>query len=383
MKKTFILLALFALLFASSSSAFPTKRADRAIKQVLKEFQAVGISAAIVKDGKIVYNKSFGYKDLESKAPLCNDHLMRIASISKSFTATAFMQLVEQGKVSLDDDVSELIGFRIRNPRFPDTPITLKMLLSHTASLRDKGGYGTLDRLNPAINGDCAGAYLEYEPGTNYRYSNLGLNLAGSILEKVTGVRFDEYVKKQILDPLGLYGGYNVDKLDKTRLATIYRFRKDKLVKSVGAYRSTASKMSDYVMGYTTPIFSPTGGMKITAHDLAIYMMMHMNYGEYNGVRIISEKSSKLMQTPVWKGRTLYGLCLKEFVNYIDDERYKGVGNSPIGHTGSAYGLKSVMVWSPADGWGIVAMTNGFAANRDKNIQQAFVNAIYKACIKK
>ncbi len=379
----YTLLAAFVLLFVSNSSAFPTKRTDRAIKKVLKEFQAVGISAAVVKDGKIVYNNSFGYKDLESKTPLRNDHLMRIASISKSFTATALMQLVEQGKISLDDDVSGLIGFRIRNPRFPDTPITLKMLLSHTAGLRDKGGYSTLDRINPAINGDCAGAYFEYEPGTKYRYSNLGLNLAGSILEKVSGVRFDEYIRKNIFEPLNIYGGHNVDELDKSRLASIYRFRKNRLVRSKGAYRSTADKMPAYVMGYSTPIFSPTGGVKITAHDLAIYMMMHMNYGEYNGVRLISEKSAKLMQTPVSEGRARYGLCLKEFVNFIDDDKCNVAGQYPVGHTGSAHGLKSIMIWSPVDGWGIVAMTNGFALNHNKDIRRALANAIYNACIKR
>ena len=382
MKKLFILLSPFVLLFTSSSSAFPTKRTNRAIKEVIKEFQAVGVSAVVVKDGKIVYNNSFGLKDLESKTPLRNDHLMRIASISKSFTATAFMQLVEQGKVSLDDDVSELIGFRIRNPRFPNTPITLRMLLSHTASIRDKGGYFTLDRINPAISGDCEGAYLEYEPGTNYRYSNLGINLAGAVLEKVSGVRFDEYVKRNILDPLSLYGGYNVDMLDPARLATLYRFRKNKLEKSTKAYQSTADKMANYVMGYSAPIFSPTGGMKMTAHDLAVYMMMHMNYGEYNGVRIISEESAKLMQTPVWKGHTRYGLCLCEYTKYINVESHNGEAKPLVGHSGSAQGLKSIMIWSPADGWGIIVMTNGYAANRDKNIMKAFVNAIYKACIK-
>ena len=94
-KNIFSLLVVIALLATSSSSAFPTKRTDRAIKQVLEEFEAVGVSAAVVKDGKIVYNNSFGYKDLESKTPLRNDHIMRVASISKSFTATACMQLVE------------------------------------------------------------------------------------------------------------------------------------------------------------------------------------------------------------------------------------------------------------------------------------------------
>ena len=386
MKRSFVvLLTLFALLFVSSSSAFPTKRTDRAIKEVLQEFKAVGISTAVVKDGKIVYNKSFGCKDLESKDPLRNDHLMRIASISKSFTATALMQLVEQGKISLDSDVSDLIGFNIRNPRFPNTPITLKMLLSHTSSITNKGNYATLDRINPAISDDCAGAYLEYEPGTNYRYSNLGLNLAGAIVEKVSGVRFDEYVKKNIIDALGLYGGFNVDALDSSKFATLYRYNKseDELVVSTNAYKSTADMMPTYVLGYSAPLFSPTGGMKITAHDLAIYMMMHMNYGEYNGVRVISEESSKTMQTPVWKGKTRYGLCIKEFPNFINDEKYKDEGKNPIGHGGSAHGLKSIMIWSPADGWGIVAMTNGYSSSRNKNIMKTLTNAIYEACIKK
>lgn len=380
----YLLTALFALLFVSSSSAYPTRRTDRAIKQVLQEFQAVGISAAVVKDGRIVYNKSFGVKDLESKAPLRNEHLMRIASISKSFTATALMQLVEQGKLTLESDVSELIGFRIRNPRFPDTPITLKMLLSHTSSIGNKGDYFTLDRINPALSGDCAEAYLEDKPGTRYCYSNLGLNLAGAIVEKVSGIRFDEYVKRNIIDPLGLYGGFNVDALDASRFASLYRYNKSKgaLVKSVNAYKSTADKMPTYVLGYSAPIFSPTGGMKITAHDLAIYMMMHMNYGEYNGVRIISESSSKMMQTPVWKGKARYGLCLKEYTNYINDERCKGEGRTPIGHSGSAYGLKSIMIWSPADGWGVVAMISGYSNNRKKDIVKSLVNAIYEAGIK-
>ena len=111
-----------------------------------------------------------------------------------------------------------------------------------------------------------------------------------------------------------------------------------------------------------------------------------MNYGEYNGVRLISEESAKLMQTPVWKkqkeGEDQYGLCLEEFVNYIDDPKYNVEGNYPVGHTGVAYGLNSIMIWSPADGWGIAAMSNGFDWGTDKSFVQSLANAIYNACIK-
>lgn len=384
----FLLVVVTMLMVLSSSSLSPSakQRTNQAIKDVLDEFNAVGISAAVVKDGKIVYNESFGYKDLNTKTPLANDDIMRIASISKSFTATSLLQLVDKGIISLDDDVSDLIGFKIRNPHHPDVPITLKMILSHTSSIRDKEDYFTLDHLNPAVYGDCEESYFKYKPGEGYCYSNMGLNLAGTILENVSGVRFDNYVKDNVIRKLGLYGGHNVDSLDNSRFAIIYSRKNGEYVESKGAYRPTADRMKDYVFGYSSPMFSPTGGVKISAHDLAVYMMMHMNYGEYNGIRIISEKSAKAMQTPVWKNEgseeDQYGLCLNDFINYIDDEKYNVPGSYPVGHTGGAYGLNSIMIWSPKDGWGIVAMTNGFTYVKDKSFLKTLTNAIYNACIK-
>ena len=368
-----------------SFTAKQERNINRAIEGVIDQFDIVGISAAIVQDGQIVYNQSFGYQDLETKTPLANDHMMRIASISKSFTATALMQQVERGRISLDDDVSDLIGFTIRNPHHPDVPITLRMVLSHTASIRDKEDYFTLDHINPAVYGDCAESYFDYKPGTGYNYSNLGLNLAGTILEKVSGVRFDQYVKDSIITPLGLTGGHNVDCLDQTKFASLYTRRNGQYVKS-DAYGSVAHRLPNYIMGYSAPMFSPTGGVKISAHDLALYMIMHMNYGQLNGVRIISEASSRTMQTPVWyiqnPGEDQYGLCLKEFVNMVDDERYLQPGQHPVGHTGSAYGLRSIMIWSPADRWGIVAMISGYTWQKDKDLLHTLVNAIYRAGIR-
>ena len=381
----FLIVAAMATLCATSCTSSVEKRTNEAIQQVMDEFQAVGVSAVVVKDGQIVYNQSFGYKDLETQTPLCNDDMMRIASISKSFTATGLMQLVEKGIISLDDDVSDLIGFKIRNPHHPEVPITLRMILSHTASIRDKEDYSTLDHLNPAVYGDCVESYYEYKPGEGYNYSNLGLNLAGTILEKASGVRFDQYVKDNVILPLGLVGGHNVDNLDANKLVSLYNCIDGQYVKS-NAYGSVAHRLENYVMGYSAPMFSPTGGVKISAHDLATYMMMHMNYGELNGVRIISEESAKTMQTPVWMKQNpaedQYGLCLYEFVDYIDDEQYNQPGQYPIGHEGDAYGLRSVMIWSPADGWGIVAMTNGYTPIEGKEFRQTLANAIYKAYIK-
>ena len=115
-------------------------------------------------------------------------------------------------------------------------------------------------------------------------------------------------------------------------------------------------------------------------------MMMHMNYGKYNGTRIISKKSAKVMQKPIWtsaeNGDELYGLCLKEFNDYINDDKYNTPGHYPVGHTGGAYGLNSIMIWSPDDKWGIVAMTNGYTSVKGKSFLKELTNAIYNAYIK-
>lgn len=385
MKTKQIILALVAGAMLVTSCSSPTeKRIDAAIQEVMQQYDCVGVTAVVLKDGEVIYDKAFGYKDLDTKEPLSTSHMMRIASISKSFTATGLMKQVEKGIISLDDDISDLIGFQIRNPHHPEVPITLRMVLSHTASIRDQENYSTLDHLNPAISGDCMASFYEYKPGEGYNYSNLGLNLAGTILEKVTNVRFDQYVRDSIILPLGLEGGHNIDVLDSSRIASLYNYRNGAYVKAP-AYGSVAHRLDNYTMGYSAPMFSPTGGVKISTQDLAQYMKMHMNYGELNGVRMISEESAKTMQTPVWMIQNIhqweeqYGLCLKEFVNLIDNQKYNTPGNYPIGHTGDAYGLRSIIIWSPIEGWGIAAMTNGYVYNPDMDIIKPLANGIIAA----
>ena len=382
-KQIIIALVAGAMLVTSCSSPME-KRIDAAIQEVMQQYDCVGVTAVVLKDGEVIYDKAFGYKDLDTKEPLSTSHMMRIASISKSFTATGLMKQVEKGIISLDDDISDLIGFQIRNPHHPEVPITLRMVLSHTASIRDQENYSTLDHLNPAISGDCMASFYEYKPGEGYNYSNLGLNLAGTILEKVTNVRFDQYVRDSIILPLGLEGGHNIDVLDSSRIASLYNYRNGAYVKAP-AYGSVAHRLDNYTMGYSAPMFSPTGGVKISTQDLAQDMKMHMNYGELNGVRMISEERAKTMQTPVWMIQNIhpweqqYGLCLKEFVDFVDNPKHNTPGNYPIGHTGDAYGLRSIIIWSPVEGWGIAAMTNGYVYNPDMDIIKPLANGIIAA----
>src|SRR5688500_10862853 len=124
-------------------------KAEADLKDIMKANEAVGLAVVVVKDGEIVYRKSLGLKDIAGNTLLKEDDIFRIASISKSFSATAIMRLVEAKKVSLDDDFSGLVGFKVRNPKFPDKVITLRMVLSHTSSINDSQGYFNFNVINP------------------------------------------------------------------------------------------------------------------------------------------------------------------------------------------------------------------------------------------
>ncbi|GEM68936.1 hypothetical protein SMI01S_25420 [Sphingobacterium mizutaii NBRC 14946 = DSM 11724] len=349
------------------------------LKKITDKYEAVGLAIVVVKNGKPVYEKAFGYKDLETKAPLTTNDLFRIASISKSFSSTAIMQLVEKGKVSLDDDISDLVGFKVRNPKFPDTKITLEMMLSHRSSLNDSNGYFTFDVLDTTKNKDWAKSYNNYEPGTDYEYCNLNFNMIGAVLERLTNVRFDNYIKQQILNPLKLEAGFCVDSLDHKRFAKLYDKENGVYVEQKAAYNPRSEEIKNYTMGVSTPVFSPTGGMKISAKDLAKYMQMHMNHGKLGKVKLISKASSKKMQTGL-SAKENYGLALLESDRLIPGEHM-------IGHTGSAYGLYSNMFFEPKKKFGFVVITNGCIPTIDRNedivMSKEVINLLYQDFIKK
>lgn len=378
----FILKTALVLFFAAGSffTAFgQVGKAEADIKSIMQELDVVGLSVVVVKDNKQIYTHAFGLKNRETATPMSPSDMFRIASISKSFSATSILQLAEAKKLSLDDDFGNLVGFAVRNPKFPQTPITLRMVMSHTSSINDSQGYFTFDVIDPAKNPDWAKCYNDYEPGKSYQYCNLNYNMVGAVIEKTSGERFDQYVQNHVLKPLGLYGGYCVDSLDASRFATLYEY--DSTTKgftpSPNAYIQRREVISNYVMGYSTPVFSPTGGMKISAPDLATYMQMHMNGGKHNGVRIISKRNSKTMQTKI-ADEEGYGLAISNLDDLIP-------GESMTGHTGSAYGLYSAMFFNRKKKFGFVVMTNGcnpVYINGINAVLRKTLNALYNDFIK-
>lgn len=374
MKKLFILAAAVASLFACTSKQ---QQFNEEVAAIMESNNNVGLALVAVNNGEIVLNERYGVKNIETGEPIAKDDIFRIASISKSFTATAIMQLVEQGKLNLQQDVSELVGFQVRNPKFPEKVITVEMLLSHTSSMNDANGYFTINAINPDSSATWQTAWNAYEPGTGYEYCNLGFNTLGTILERVSGERFDKYIVNHILNPIGVYGGYEVLSLDSTKFVNIYTWDsgKNEFIHKPAAYATRAEEIENYVFGHSTAVFSPTGGMKISPQDLAKVMQMHMNLGTtVEGTQIISKESAEAMQSivaPKTDEGDAYGYAIRTSNQLLD-------GHTMIGHTGSAYGVYTSMFWDKDRKFGFIVMTNGCNAKYDN--EHNFM-AIHTDCV--
>ncbi len=364
---------------------------DKSIGKIMKDLDVVGLGVAVVKEGDIIYKNSWGYKNLESKTPLAEDDLFRIASISKSFTATSIMQLAERGLLDLNADISDLVGFKVRNPKFPDVKITPYMLLSHTSSLSDGQGYFKMDVLDPSKNPDWEKAYHNFRPGTKYVYCNLNYNTLGTIIERISHIRFDQYVVGNILKPLGLENaGYWVESLDQSKFVTLYQKDKNgKWVAQPEAYAPRTQEIANYKFGYSAPIFSPTGGLKLNPVGLAKTMMMHMGLGTSpQGVKIISSESALLMQSCFTETGEEEGFAGGQPVYYgfaLWNNKDLIPGKTMIGHTGGAYGVYTIMAWNKERTFGIVLMTNGVDGKRERGfmaIHNRVVNCLYENLIK-
>ena len=387
-----------------------------------------GLGVILYKDGKEVYSKFAGDRSIDTanpknNKPITRDTRFRAASVSKQFTVFTLMQLAEQGKIRLDDDVSQYLGFTLRNPAHPDTPITIRMLASHTSSLRDGKVYSIPPEVSVREFFSPAGKYWEdgahfandkNEPGTYYSYCNLNYGLIGTIIEAVTGERFDLYQKEHILKQLDIKADYVPGNLSKplfAKLGTVYQKKNDDGVwKEYGPWYGKADdyhgvqpakdsiylqnpyaekiqgtfSLKGYKPGTNATMFSPQGGLRISYEELTHSLEMLMNHGVYHGKRILQPASVDQMLSQQWTynpqtkngnnyGGTIlsYGLGLYQIDGTQSARVCKDKVVNLVGHTGEAFGLLSGLFFRPGTKDGFIYMTNGEAVAEDDDPRSA------------
>ena len=354
--------------------------------------------ATFDRDG-ITGSGASGLADRARGRPLTIEDPVRIASISKLVVALGVMRLVEEGKLDLDRDVSDYLGWTLRNPAFADGAITLRHLLSHRSSIRDEVDYAIpLGRTVRETMADAAAFDPDHPPGAFFRYSNLNFPIIASVMERVTGERFDRLMARLVLQPLDLDACFNWTTCSDSAVAravTLYAPDGNVIRDDLGgrhpdcpvlAPEGAACALETYRPGDNGALFSPQGGLRISVADLASLGRLVLNGGWHEGRRFLSYAGLRQLFTLHWRfdgtnGETDQGFyCGYGLAVQILPTRRPGcsddlfaTGREMVGHAGDAYGVRSGLWIDSESGTGIAffATNNGDDPPRGRSSYRA------------
>ena len=411
-RKYLATIIVFLFLGTSFLSVSAMKLADNQIKSYIPKEQSSGLkdiffdlkmliliklalypslSACIINDDEVTWSNGYGFYDLDNRKAASENTIYNIASISKTITGTALMQLYDQGLFDLDEDVNNYLPFNLRNPNFPDDPITFRMLLSHSSSLnRESTDYYWLnfsadppfsfypypwleEHLIPGgkwYNSDRWSS--TYRPGEYSMYANINFDIVCYLVELISEENFLDYCKENIFYPLEMYNtSFNLSELNIDNVAIPYHYHN-------GEYLQI-NELS-YMLGEFTPPdkywrmrMYPAGGLYTTVSDLSHFFIAHMNGGVYNEVRILEEETVEEMHRIQPPGNydpntdSYYGLAWTIGINP------SGFNVNITGHGGGIHGVHTWMYYIPSENIGVVYFTNG-----DKYFEQ---NVLFRAIL--
>ena len=354
-----------------------------------------GYAVMAYKDGELIYQRTGGDRYIDAEDPAKNlpmemDTRFRTASISKTFATIGAMRLVEQGKLDLDADVSDYLGFELRNPNYPDKVITPRMLLSHSSSIQDGSVYTIAPEYSIKEFFTPEGKYwndgehfensadgIDRSPGNWMHYSNLGFGVVGTIIECISGQRFDIYMKENVLEPMGLKASYNPGHFTAEEikdLAVLYQAVEENgpALAQIDDYRGvpqdpnkvlitnpdlqdaiTLVSMENYEIGTNATLFSPQGGLRISAEEMKAMVELFLNDGVVNGKRILTKESidemfkAQFSYDPAKNNANTYAGLLNYYglgiwhmsSEYLGDSLVQDRKIPMAGHFGEAYGL--------------------------------------------
>ena len=364
--------------------------------KLCEKHKLIGSNFVIASKDKILETMSYGYMDKDKQIPYSDETITRIASISKTVLSIGLMQLQEQGKIDLKEDISKYLGYYVRNPYYPKDIITVEMITTQTSSIQD--GY---DDENPKYDDIIKGynglnmhsevdvplktlltksrspyytpyTFGKYHPGTRWCYSNFGCGIMACIIEKVSGMYYVDYMNEHVFKPLGIIASYKSSLLPAdSQIATMYSGHGESIHKYEPS-RFINSKLKVYDLGNNYR--GPAGGLFIRMVDLAKIMQMFLNYGTLNGVQILKRETVELMYQIHWCGSP-----------HNDNYHAKGIqmkildthpGFPLRGHTGGAYGVRSYMFFDLKQGLGACFITNGIdSETENKDCQEMFTES--------
>ncbi len=367
-----VLLGLYGLVSTGDPvrQAGATSTCKTNLRKQLSDLRVPGLAVAIVKDGSIVCTGAAGMANMEEEMPVQPDTVFLTASVSKTVTVTALMQLYEEGAFDLDDDINDYLPFEVRVPGALEEPITFRQILTHTASIKDDdtlfGGPPvdissstvslsefTRDYLTPyGLYYDPRANFEQSPPGTTSEYSNMGIVLAGYLVEAISGIPFDRFTQEQIFRPLGMKRSFwRLAEVSPSKLAMPYERVRGRSFRAYGQYEE--------------PNY-PDGMLRSTITDLAKLAIAYMHGGEYRGKRILEAETVNEILKPQTSLDESQGLV------WFSDELK---GRTVWGHNGSDIGASAAIWLDPESDTGVVVLSNGRWRDDDRLLARLFREA--------
>jgi len=373
-----------ALISCQAADTPPTP----AIEAILRDFFESeplpgGLSAAAVKGETLIWSGGFGYANIDAKVAMTPNHIQSIASVSKTVTATAVMQLWEAGAFKLDDDINEYLSLNIRNPRFPNIPITFRQLLAHRSSIMDNEAYDNSYTCgDPSVslkdwiqgyfssNYDSDEIFHKWSPGTlnppesPRSYSNVGYGILGYLVERITGEFFSDYCQDKIFKPLQMnHTGWRLSEINQDKHVKLYSElpeNGDELYLADSGFNRDQSSGDVYPHClYSFPNY-PDGLVRTSVNDFSRFLRAYMSGGVLEGTRILKKATIDMMLSDQHFGR---GLC------------WDG-GSGVWGHDGGDPGVATYFGFTPEENLGIIVFFN---AGQFSDKTNEMVLALYEA----
>ena len=342
------------LIVVSLSCHAQYAKLDSSIKQQMALYHLPGLAACTIADGKISWSGYYGFQNIELKKPVTRQTLFMLASTSKTITAAALMQLYGEGKFNMGDDINKFLPFRVSNPTSPSVAITIEMLLRHRSSIRDNveylGPFWNVNKGDPVLplyqflenylspcgkNYEATKNFYNERPDSAYHYSNVGIALAGYLVERISGMPFDQYCRKNIFTPLQMDNtAWFLRDLDSNEIAMPYRYN---------------YSLNQYVKcGFGGYPDYPAGELRTSAEQLANFLIAWTQGGKFNDKQIFKKDAIQLL-TPDDIRLGFYTWFI-----YGTDQ-----GTILYNHNGNDNGVFTAMLFNPKNKKGEIILVNG------------------------
>jgi len=378
---------------ASLADWFASPAFDQFVQEKMAAAHVPGCSIAIVHDGKLLRTAGYGWANLDAKRPMRPGTLLNIASVTKTLTCTAVMQLQEQGKFQLDDPINRYLPFAIHNPKYPDMVLTVRQLLTHTSSISDGPAYEESYACGDptVVLRDWLRDYFvpgralykanknfgAWRPGQKHHYSNVAYGVLGLLIESASGMPYTEYVATNIFRPLGMvHSRFLLAGMPAEAHATPYSYIENERASKVPlldpTWKVPDGKVTQQVPHCLFSFATPADGMaRTSANELVRVMLAYMHGGRFDGVQLLRPETVAQILTDqhvVFDDKEARHAAqgLTWFTSKLADD-----DGTIWGHSGGDPGVVTYMGFRPADQRGLVILTNSSDSGAVRDVAKA------------